>query len=118
MNVNKIIDLYKKQRLTQEEFAEKVGISKTAISQILLEKSNPRIKLVEKIAAYFQVPVGYFFDEVGEVPLGNAGNIVHNANGSTIMQSIGEMQCRKELEAANKKIMELQDKIIKLQEKK
>ncbi len=55
----------------------------------------------------------YFFDEVGE-PMGGH---VQTANGKNIIQSIGEMQCREELAAANKKIMELLDKVIRLQER-
>ena len=52
-------------------------------------------------------------------------NFVNNANGAYIVQTIGEKECKKELEKvrmelneAKERIIKLQEKIINLQEKK
>ena len=128
MNINKIIDLYKSQRLTQEELAKKSGISKTALSQILLRQSNPKISIVEKIANALNVPVGYFFDDTPEpTPSGmvqvanghnNKQNIELNTQYKKIMQLEHNAELLKMQMEALKKELALKDKIIKLLEGK
>ncbi|MDL2266636.1 helix-turn-helix domain-containing protein [Desulfovibrio sp. OttesenSCG-928-G15] len=43
--------------LSQEEFAEQVGISKAQISEIERGIANPTIGILEKIADYFRITV-------------------------------------------------------------
>ena len=62
MNINKIVDLYKSKRLTQGEIAEKIGMSKTALSSILNGKSDPQVSSIERIAEALGVSAAYFFD--------------------------------------------------------
>ncbi|MCK9618637.1 MAG: helix-turn-helix domain-containing protein [Lentimicrobiaceae bacterium] len=111
MNISKIVDLYKRHRMTQEELADNINMSKTNLSNIILGKQEAKVSTIEAIAQYFKVPVGYFFDEA-EAPMGGH---VQNANGKNIIQSIGEMQCRKELSAAQMNILELQHQVELLQ---
>lgn len=62
-NLNKINEILEERRITKEEMAAAINTS----SQTLIRSINTgsiKIKLLEDIARYLDVPVGYFFDEV------------------------------------------------------
>jgi len=111
MNINKIIDLQKRNRITQKELATFIGMSKTNLNNFLTEKQELKVVTLEKIAAYFKVPVGYFFDECEATGFVGGNKIVQTANGHVINQTIGEMECHKNLEVAQEKIRGLEGKI-------
>ncbi|MBP3226780.1 MAG: helix-turn-helix transcriptional regulator [Methanobrevibacter sp.] len=50
-------------KLTQEEFAEKLGVSQQAIGLWERNKNLPNQKLLIKIAKFFNVTLDYLFDE-------------------------------------------------------
>lgn len=52
----------KKIRLTREEIATKINISKLTLDNIASGKSNPKTDTIEKIAIYFNKDMNYFFD--------------------------------------------------------
>lgn len=58
---NKIQKLRKGLGLTQEEFAERLNISRTHIGHIEQGRKSPSIKLMEKIAKALRVKVGDLF---------------------------------------------------------
>lgn len=58
---NKIQKLRKEVGLTQEEFAEKLNISRTHIGHIEQGRKSPSIKLMEKIAKSLGVKVKDIF---------------------------------------------------------
>jgi putative transcriptional regulator len=58
---NKIQKLRKETGLTQEEFAEKLNISRTHIGHIEQGRKSPSIKLMEKIAKALRVKVKDIF---------------------------------------------------------
>ena len=108
MKINRIIDLYKSKRMTQEELAEKSGISKTTLSQILLGQSNPTVETIEKIADALSVPVSYFFDdEISQT--GN--NVTQTVHGNKNTLSNGEMAFKLELERLKEKVKVMQELI-------
>ncbi len=59
--VNSVYTLRTKKGLTQEEFAEKVGVTRQTV--ISIEKGNytPSVLLALKIAAVFNAPVEHIF---------------------------------------------------------
>lgn len=59
--LNKVYTLRTQKGLTQEEFAEKVGITRQTV--ISIEKGNytPSVHLALKIASVFKVPVEEIF---------------------------------------------------------
>lgn len=57
----KIQKLRKEAELTQEEFAEKLNISRTHIGHIERGRKSPSIKLMEKIAKALRVKVKDIF---------------------------------------------------------
>ncbi|PIT91235.1 transcriptional regulator [Candidatus Kaiserbacteria bacterium CG10_big_fil_rev_8_21_14_0_10_49_17] len=59
--LNTVSDLRQKEGLTQEVFAQKVGVTRQTV--IAIEKGNytPSVLLALKIAAHFKVPVEQIF---------------------------------------------------------
>lgn len=55
----RIVELRKKEGITQVELAEKIGISRAALSLYELEKREPDINTLTKLASYFGVQVDY-----------------------------------------------------------
>ncbi len=60
---NKILFLRRANKLTQEAFAEKVGLDLRTIARAESGKHRPSALTMELIASAFQIPVSYFFDE-------------------------------------------------------
>jgi len=114
LNIKKIKELINSQDLQQKEFAKKIGLTVGGLQYIFKEKSTNTDTLI-KISEILNTPIGYFFDET-DAPKG--AHVIQTIHGNQNNVSNGEKACKLELEAANKKIIELQDKIIKLQEKK
>lgn len=59
---NKILLLRKALKLTQEEFAERIGLSTRAVTRAESGKNRPTPETLEKISKSFEIPYGYFFD--------------------------------------------------------
>jgi transcriptional regulator with XRE-family HTH domain len=56
MNLGKkIIDLRKKENMSQEELAEKIGVTRQTISKWELEETSPDIKQAKKISKIFNI---------------------------------------------------------------
>ena len=63
MDVNKKIrDLRKKLNYKQQDFADKVGVSRSVLSQIEINKLKPSIETIANIAKVFNIFVAYFFE--------------------------------------------------------
>ena len=60
---DKILLLRRINKLTQEQFAEKVGLDRRTIARAEDGKHRPSPETMEMIAIAFNVPVSYFFDE-------------------------------------------------------
>ncbi len=59
----KIRQLRESRGLLQSDLAVIIGVSDKAISSWENGTRLPRMGAIEKLAAYFQVPKGYFFDD-------------------------------------------------------
>lgn len=62
MNKEKLINLYS---TCPDKYgaAEKMGTTYQTLYNIIYKDSDFKVSLLEKIAKYFKVPVGFFFDE-------------------------------------------------------
>jgi len=49
---------------TQQEVADKLGITQKHLSKIELEQRNPSILLASKISDFYKLPVEYLFDDI------------------------------------------------------
>ena len=77
MNIKKIISLYENSDKKERVF-EEMGIKKTTFHDIINGKTNTSVQNIEKIAKYFGVPIGYFFDEEN----GNNQSVIGNSNSN------------------------------------
>lgn len=59
----RIVEIRKRQGLTQAELAKLMGISRSALSLYEIEKREPDIETLNKFASLFNVPVGYILGE-------------------------------------------------------
>ena len=58
---NKVKELRKKQKLTQEELADLIGVSRQAINAIEKEKFDPSLPTAFKMGQLFERPIEDFF---------------------------------------------------------
>lgn len=68
----RIVELRKQRGLTQAELARSIGISRSALSLYEIEKREPDIETLNKLASLLEVPVGYI--------LGNEQEVIDYAN--------------------------------------
>jgi len=66
MVINKIVELYKKNNMTQQSLADAIGMSKTNLNLILVGKQDFKSAAIEKLAELFKVKAGYFFEDYEE----------------------------------------------------
>lgn len=60
---DKILLLRRANKLTQEEFAEIINLDRRTVARAEDGKHRPSAETMEIIAAKFNVPVSYFFDD-------------------------------------------------------
>ena len=58
---NRLKELRKSQKLTQDELANAVGVSRQTINAIENDKYNPTLELAIRLARYLQMPVEELF---------------------------------------------------------
>ena len=58
---NRVKELRKNQKLTQEELAQLIGISRQAINAIEKEKFDPSLPTAFKMAKLFKTTIEYIF---------------------------------------------------------
>ncbi len=59
---DKILGLRRASKMTQEEFAEKVGVDRRTIARAEDGKHRPSPETIEMIAFSFNIPISYFYD--------------------------------------------------------
>ncbi len=83
----RIANLRKKFKLTQEEFAQKVGISRASLSHYEKDRREPDYSTINKIADYCEVTTDYLLGRSDD-PLLTAKE---DAKGSTRIEKIYNM---------------------------
>ncbi len=58
---NRLKELRKTQKLTQDELANAVGVSRQTINAIENDKYNPTLELAIRLARYLKMPVEELF---------------------------------------------------------
>ena len=59
----KLRALLDKKNITQVELSKILGVSESTVGKWLLQKSMPRMTIIEKLASHFQVDKTYFFND-------------------------------------------------------
>lgn len=101
-------ELIKNSGITKVNLASNTGLTSQTIANIL-NGSDVKVSSIQKIANYFKVPVGYFFDETttSQQTTGNSNVTVGRDNNGHI--SIAE--CQDKLDDALLEIKHLQEVI-------
>lgn len=58
---NKLRELRKQQKLTQDELAKALGVSRQTINAIENNKYNPTLELAMRMARFMRIPVEQLF---------------------------------------------------------
>ena len=58
---NRLKELRKTQKLTQDELANAVGVSRQTINAIENDKYNPTLELAIRLARYLKIPIEELF---------------------------------------------------------
>lgn len=65
MSIGKNIQRFRKERkLTQEELAKRIGISKSHMSKIEIDNKKPSMEILIKLANILNIPLDYFVGNV------------------------------------------------------
>jgi transcriptional regulator with XRE-family HTH domain len=64
MNYKKLKELVDKENLSQNKAAAAFGMSAPGYKE-MLDNQTMKVETLEKVARHFNLPVSYFFDEVG-----------------------------------------------------
>jgi len=99
MNVEKIKKLYESLASKLDNF-EKIGIKRQTFYDILTQKTQTKVDNLEKIAVYFNKPVGYFFDEPDAREL-EKENIELRKDVEKLSEKIGDLRETIEAHAAH-----------------
>ncbi len=62
MIINKLVELRKSRKITQQQLAKEIGVSKTWLHKIE-GGANPTIEIMEKLSRFFQVDMNFWFTE-------------------------------------------------------
>jgi transcriptional regulator with XRE-family HTH domain len=78
MNTSKLKDLFEKSK---DKYADSKAIGTTyqTMYNIIYKNSICKVDLLEKIAKFYKVPIGYFFDEDKKTE--NENNLLSELNG-------------------------------------
>lgn len=79
-----IIKLRTLSTLTQEEFGEIAGVSRSAVSQWEGGFSEPRMGAIEKLAKHFNIPKSWLIEDFG------MNGVVRDASGHIVQQNFDE----------------------------
>ena len=96
----KFIDLLKEKNLTQKDFCKALNIQESVVSRWITGKAEPTTKSIGKIANFFDVPVGYFYDKstYSNIHNSNIGNNNTINNNNSRFELLEEKLKRLELE--------------------
>jgi transcriptional regulator with XRE-family HTH domain len=75
----KFTKLIEKKNVRKTELSKFLGVARNTLDDYLSEKTYMTTDKVEKIAKYFKVPVGYFFDEEIISPSNESDIVIRNA---------------------------------------
>lgn len=88
--------------MTQQELADKLGISKVAISNWELNKGNPNYEALKKIAEIFGVSTDFLLDYDTDFDINNSINFKNRTMKRVIEMLKGKNITEKDLEQAIK----------------
>lgn len=109
----KIKELRKNSKITQEQLGNAIGVSKMAISYFEKGKKSPGRESLEKIADYFGVTTDYLLGRSEDPELNEEENKVVSEEGKNIMsliESLSEDERKKAWEQLEMYVTYMQNK--------
>lgn len=88
---NKIVLLRRNLNLTQECFAEQIGLSTRAIQRAEGGTHRPTQETLEKIAKKFNIPIRYFYDNSTYSNEGDKQKIIEEINSELNVYTLEEI---------------------------
>ena len=107
----RIRDLFERSDVTQSQFIQDTGISKSNLYVWMGGRSVPGADKLEIIADYFNVPMDYFFER--EVPVGREVGHHVSGNGNSVSGDITIAECKTEVRHL-REILEEKERTIRL----
>ncbi|QTE39504.1 helix-turn-helix domain-containing protein [Mucilaginibacter gossypii] len=83
----KIKNLRVQTGLTQEDFAHKIGISRSNLAQIETGKTNPTFEAIGAICSAFNIDANYLHNESLNVNENAISNVIQNVGNNVILNS-------------------------------
>ena len=77
---DKILLLRRANKLTQEQFAEKVNLDRRTVARAEDGKHRPSAETLELIAESFEIPISYFYDNTTYKPDISKTSLIHQIN--------------------------------------
>lgn len=99
---NQLDELFRKKKVVQRDFAEKMGVSSVTITKWKSQESIDALRL-EKISKVLNIPITYWFDDIESynqsIAKGNgcAASVYGNATAGVIADREKEIEHLKEL---------------------
>ncbi len=122
MNISTLRNLLKKKKVSQREISKNIGMTQAGFSKAILS-GDFKVSVLEKIASFLEVPVGYFFDETTETT--EIGKKMEGSQTNKVEKKTGNCkEEQNEIEKLEIKIegleiqLKLKDKIIGMLENK
>ncbi|EJQ55134.1 helix-turn-helix domain-containing protein [Bacillus mycoides] len=109
----KIKELRKNNKITQEQLGNAIGVSKMAISYFEKGKKSPGRESLEKIADYFDVTTDYLLGRSEDPELNEEENKIVTEEGKNILaliESLPEDERKKALEQLEMYVTYMQNK--------
>ena len=88
MNIEKLKALFEKSPDKYGD-AKQMGTTYQSLYNLIYKGSTCKVDLLERIAAFYRVPVGYFFDEVNLTQITASGAVSVGTKNSVDGDSIG-----------------------------
>jgi DNA-binding phage protein len=112
MNLLKIKVLAETRAGGLRKLANDIGMSEANLHRCI-KSNNMQAICLEKIALIFNVPMGYFFDELPAQNSSGVGHIV-SGNGSSVRGNITLSQCQQEVETLRERLKDKEEIIVLL----
>jgi transcriptional regulator with XRE-family HTH domain len=82
MNVRKLEALVNSNKLSKQEISNKCGFTRTTLNNAI-RGTDVKISTIVSLSKFFNVPVGYFFDDAA------GGNITNAGDGNQVVTHSG-----------------------------
>jgi len=107
MNINKLVEIIKERKITQEELANHCDVTRPTI-KLLLEKGDGKISLVESICKYLNIHITDLIEDTQPKKIKGDNNQVNTTIGNSNNNTNAINASNAEIEALKKELSYMQ----------